>query len=166
METNFYIDKKYKHLASSIDAANTFLSHLTDFFKAWKGLKSIHQKYCTDTCNICPSENDEITDGLEDIVRRFDEESMEEMLECIVEFIENNKHWLSNDIFKQQMKHAIDMIYFWRGMEKMTHIPHMKFLIARETGSLLTMKNTRVYLQENVYYIDLLRKKYDKNFWK
>lgn len=147
IEMDEHLIKDDKYMLYSAARGEAYRGYLADFYRHWEGLKNLHKNNCESEseCDKCPSENKEIIDGLEDIVKRLDNNRMEEMLECIIEFIQNNKSVVNPCFFQQQIKHATNMFSFWKGMERLAYAPRLVDLQARETGSPIFNNERRIF---------------------
>jgi hypothetical protein len=100
----------------------TGLWYLDHFYSAWNALKMLHKGHAHGNvaCNICPSENEEILNALEDTVKRLDNATMEQIIEDIMTFVLNNEHRLEKIFFKKQWEYATIMLKFWKGLRDMS----------------------------------------------
>jgi hypothetical protein len=115
----------------------TELRYLAHFSQAWKALKKLHRSHSNNVlyvCNICPSEDEDILNAMEDTVKRLDNDSMECILHDIMNFIQNNKNCIEVNFFNQQWKHAVDMFTFWKGLRDLSLTMSLSSLHRRAIG--------------------------------
>lgn len=145
MEFHLWNDSKYLYYSLSRNSA--YIGFLADFYRAWKGLKILHSENCQEDppCEGCPSENEEIMNGLNDVVKRLDGHRMEEILLDIIALVEKNKEAVESDFYGEQLKHATNLHYYWKGMERMAFAPHLKDIQSREIGFSIFNKNRRFF---------------------